>query len=124
MTKLRLALLALLVLVDGDWQGNLNVALHAQSNYAMHGFVAGSEITTNGLRRAFSKLSGIGETRIFAPYSYDGLHAHRWDLVVIEGWTGPVPFFIHALRRSNPAVVILYVCLDTYPNLQVSAMRK
>jgi hypothetical protein len=117
-----MALLALVAtsLLTSEWPGRkLNVALHAQSNYALHGFVAGSEITTNGLRRAFSKLPEVGATHVFAPYAYDGLYAHHWDLALIEGWTGPVPFFIHALRRSNPLVVILYVCLDTYPNLKV-----
>lgn len=40
----------------------------------------------------------------------------RWDVVVIEGWYGRVPSFIASIRRRNPFVVVVYVCLDTYPS--------
>ncbi|CBJ31667.1 conserved unknown protein [Ectocarpus siliculosus] len=97
----------------------VNVALHAQSNYAVHGWVAGSEITTSGLRRAFAALPCVRSCEIFAPFSYDGVSSRKWDLVIIEGYTGSVPAFIHEVRAGNDDVVVLFYCLDTYPSLSV-----
>ena len=111
------AVLALLCSVV--YASSINVALHAQSNFALHGFVAGSEVTTAGLRRALERLDGaaggvrVKKVQIFAPFSYAGLTDTHWDLAIVEGWTGPVPKFIAALRRANPALVVLYWCLDT-----------
>lgn len=42
--------------------------------------------------------------QVFAPFSYDGLSKRKWDLVVVEGFTGTVPAFIHEvwhLRRPE-----------------------
>ena len=55
---------------------------------------------------------------IFAPFVYASLNAHRWDLVIIEGWIGPVPQFINEMRQINPEVVVIHYCLDTYPDLK------
>ena len=200
----------------GNWlpgrhdTGKVNVALHAQSKYSFHGFVAGSEITTRGIAAAFKSASDIGVVRVFAPFDYaevgdvrsgrchvEGavtsqasccrgcvtiapcsapsvlslptmLHTHtdicnsqhtytpftrahthshtllapectisgsagpsvcsppsavaccgvrvRWDLVIVEGWYGRVPHFIASIRLRNPFVVVVYVCLDTWPS--------
>ncbi|CAM9671021.1 unnamed protein product [Ectocarpus fasciculatus] len=97
----------------------INVALHAQSNYAVHGWVAGSEVTTSGLRRAFEALPCVRSCEVFAPFSYDGVASRTWDLVIIEGYTGSVPAFIHEVRAGNDDVVVLFFCLDTYPSLSV-----
>ncbi|CAM9894381.1 unnamed protein product, partial [Scytosiphon promiscuus] len=97
----------------------INVALHAQSNYAIHGWVAGSEVTTSGLRRAFETLGCVRTCEVFAPFSYSGLSSRKWNLVVIEGFTGSVPAFIHEVRAGNANAVVLFYCLDTYPSLSV-----
>lgn len=86
-------------------QARLHVALHAQSRYTRHGWVAGSEvssntprntqglldcpstsdlvlqITTRGLERAFARHPQVASVKVFAPFSYEGLHATAWDLV-------------------------------------------
>ena len=56
---------------------------------------------------------------MFAPFAYDGLLTSgvRWDVLLIEGWTGPVPKVISALRAASRRVVVLHWCLDTYPDL-------
>jgi hypothetical protein len=56
---------------------------------------------------------------VFAPFAYDGLLTSgvRWDVLLIEGWTGPVPKVISALRAASRRVVVLHWCLDTYPDL-------
>jgi hypothetical protein len=116
--------------------GLLRVALHAQSRYSDHGWVAGSEITTAGMVAALRRHPAVGQAEVFAPFAYRGLLAPSasdpqdqsgggggdqgaWDLLLIEGWTGPVPRVIAALRAANPRVVVLHWCLDTYPSLPV-----
>ncbi|CAM9590104.1 unnamed protein product, partial [Ectocarpus sp. 12 AP-2014] len=55
--------------------------------------------------------------QVFAPFSYDGVSSRKWDLVIIEGYTGSVPAFIHEVRAGNDNVVVLFYCLDTHPSL-------
>ena len=99
-----------------------NIALHAQSHSPSHGWVAGSEITTLGLRSAL--LSHYRQqdipinVDIFAPFSYASLKEVSYDLVIIEGYIGTVPNFIQAIRRINPDVVVLHYMLDTYPSVE------
>ena len=91
----------------------LNVALHAQSHFGAHGWVAGSEVTTAGLKRALLARAEVGHVEIFAPYVYSDVHLRKWDLVLIEGWTQSVPSFIHDVRRGNPRAVVLQIVVDT-----------
>ena len=76
------------------------------------------------MRTAFEKRSDVGKTKIFYPFTYDGLaeSASRpcpWDLIVIEGWFGAIDSFIHEVRRMNPDTVIFYYCLDpVFPALE------
>jgi len=67
----------------------LKIALHAQSKSSLHGWVAGSEVTTRGLRRAFLKRTDVSIVEIFAPFCYEGI-AHQWDMLLVEGFSGPV----------------------------------
>eukprot|EP00752_Nemacystus_decipiens_P008217 g7347.t1 len=55
--------------------------------------------------------------QVFAPFSYDGLSSRKWDLVVIEGFMGTVPAFIHEVRAANEKAVVMFFCLDTYPSM-------
>lgn len=97
---------------------SLNIALHSQARYAEHGWVAGSEITTAGIKRALEQLKDTNHhVQVFAPFSYLGLHDVIWDLVIIEGYIGSVPTFVRRMRKLNPTVKILHYCLDTYPTL-------
>ena len=98
----------------------LNIALHAQSRYSQHRWVAGSEVTTAGLKKAFQKIPDVDNVVIFAPFVYEGIQSLHWDLVIIEGWTGPVPMFINEMRAINPDVVVIHYCLDTYPRLELT----
>jgi hypothetical protein len=97
------------------------------------------KITTRGLRRALARHPAVESVTLFAPFAYEALHDRAWDLVssipfvpqahfvmkhfpcpaqvVIEGWMGTVRRFIHQVRGINPAVKVLYFCLDTYPDL-------
>ena len=69
-------LLAYCVLVAFAQSTNLDlglkIALHAQSKSSLHGWVAGSEVTTRGLRRAFLKRTDVSIVEIFAPFCYEG----------------------------------------------------
>lgn len=76
---------ALSAAADGNWlsgQGTsdakLNIALHAQSNSELHGFVAGSEVTTAGLGVALRALPEVGLVSVFAPHAYSNLHKTRY----------------------------------------------
>ena len=97
----------------------LRVALHAQSKHSEHGWVAGSEITTAGIKRALEALPGVAHVQIFATFSYAGLRENGpWDLAIVEGHAGSVPAFIRAVRDSHPEQsVVVHYCLDTYPSL-------
>jgi len=104
----------------------LAVALHAQSRYVSHGWVAGSEITTAGMLAALRRHPRVGRAEVFAPFAYEGLAdglvdggggTGCWDVLLVEGWTGPVPQVIHTLRRACPDIAVVHWCLDTYPNL-------
>jgi len=95
----------------------LRVALHAQSRYSDHGWVAGSEITTSGMLAALRRHPSVGRAEVFAPFAYRGLFEAPWDVLLVEGWTGPVPRVIAALRGASPGLVVLHWCLDTYPSL-------
>ena len=128
----------------------LNVALHAQSRYESHGWVAGSEvrcfhiaslctpflpsndcpclisssqITTSGLLAALRRHPAVHRAEVFAPFAYEGMLTSdvSWDVLVIEGWTGPVPKVIAALRAASRRIVVLHWCLDTYPDLDTIA---
>ena len=96
---------------------SLQVALHAQSRYSDHGWVAGSEVTTAGLLSALRRHPSVDHAALFAPFAYAGLFNSTWDVLIIEGWTGPVPKVIHEVRARCPRVRVLYWCLDTYPSL-------
>ena len=54
---------------------------------------------------------------MFAPFCYSGLFSEPWDLLLIEGWTGPLPAVIYSLRSRLPRLIVLHWVLDTYPDL-------
>lgn len=98
-------------------RGGLKIALHAQSKSSLHGWVAGSEITTRGLRRALLKRTDVSIVEIFAPFCYEGIANYQWDILLVEGFSGPVHSVIRGLRQFNKHVAVLHWCLDTYPAL-------
>lgn len=76
---------------QGNWMpgqsarnSKINVALHAQSNFSKHGFVAGSEITTAGIAAALRDMSSVGTVKTFAPFSYAGLFDERYVCAAAE----------------------------------------
>ena len=112
-----LASLCLLPSAVGD---GLRVALHAQSKYELHGWVAGSEITTAALARALRARADVADVAVFAPFSYGGLFDRAWDVALVEGYIGDVPSFVRVVRAVSPRCVVLHWCLDTYPRLSVT----
>ena len=119
LSMLLLGLLFLLVkLLEGK---NLSIALHAQSKSEVHGWVAGSEITTRGLRNALIELPDVASVAILAPFAYSDLD-RKYDLLVIEGYSGPLDQVIRAARRRNPAIVVMHWCLDAYPTFRSVAL--
>jgi hypothetical protein len=108
------ALLACNVVVDA-----LNVALHAQVDPEVHGFIVGSVLTTQGMKHAMEAQGHFA--KIFYPFSYAGLFDRKWDLVIIEGYVESIGAFIHEARRiAYPnKVIVLFYCLDPdFPGLE------
>ncbi|KAJ1446081.1 hypothetical protein M885DRAFT_625578 [Pelagophyceae sp. CCMP2097] len=99
----------------------LNVALHAQSRSSLHGWVAGSEITTRGLGAALLADARVGSVEVFAPFAYRGFEAAPWDLLLTEGYSGTLLQLVRLARRLSPRVVVVHWCLDTFPSLAVVA---
>jgi hypothetical protein len=98
---------------QGNWMpgqsaksSKLNVALHAQSKFELHGFVAGSEVTTAGIAAALQAAPNIGEVKVFAPFSYKGLLDERCgqglSIVVLVLCAGDphVGFWLACLLRT------------------------
>ena len=94
------------------------VAIWSQTLDAASGYVAGSEITTAGLARAFRGEVGATLTLRFAG-SVASNASHRaalddallllprLDLVVLEGHTPQLAGFVASVRRWHPAAVVL-----------------
>jgi len=108
-----------------ELDGGLNIALHSQSRYADHGWVAGSEITTAGILAALRRHSHVARAEVFAPFAYSGISEVDWDVLLIEGWTGPIDRVIHSLRSERrlrcpdkPPLLVFHWCLDTFPDLE------
>lgn len=99
----------------------LSIALHAQSMSRVHGWVAGSEVTTRGLRSALLQRADVAKVQIFAPFVYRGLTNESWDLLLIEGYSGSAIQAARAVRRGNARAIVLHWCLDTYPNFAAVA---
>ena len=112
------------------------IALHCQAKFAEHGWVAGSEITTAGLKKAFESFPVVDHVEVFAPFSYHNLLTNGpWDFVLIEGYSGSVPEFIKTIRdtyeqsylnnnNNSPHVnksppIVAHFCLDTYPSVDL-----
>ncbi|GMH49292.1 hypothetical protein TrRE_jg2650 [Triparma retinervis] len=93
----------------------LNISLHAQSKYTDNGWVAGSEVTTAGMKAIFGSHPSVNSVSVFSPFNYAGLGA-SFDLVITEGYTGTLPRFIHSIRASNPSAIVLHYLLDLYPH--------
>jgi hypothetical protein len=62
----------------------------------------------------------VRRVEIFAPFAYDGFDTVKtttegvqkgWDLLVIEGYSGPVVELIRLARRLNEDVLVLHWCL-------------
>ena len=99
----------------------LAIALHAQSKSSLHGWVAGSEVTTRGLRRALLRRGDVAFVEILAPFAYEAATSRLWDILLVEGFSGPVATLVRIVRRLHGNVVIIHWCLDTYPSLPTIA---
>ena len=108
------------VVADAAKDG-LAIALHAQSKSSLHGWVAGSEVTTRGLRRALLRRGDVAIVEILAPFAYEAATSRSWDILLVEGFSGPVATLVRIVRRLNGNVVIIHWCLDTYPSLPTIA---
>jgi hypothetical protein len=52
----------------------LRVALHAQSLFDKHGFVAGSEVTVAGIQAALLAAGTVDRVAVFTPFHYSEVH--------------------------------------------------
>ena len=96
----------------------INVALHAQAPPTPGGYVVGSVMTTNGLKKALLRTGRVREARSFYPFHYHFVNNQTWDLLIIEGWFESSAAVIHEFRRHSPHVVVFYWCLDPlFPGL-------
>lgn len=92
----------------------LTIGLHSQSLNSPDGIVAGSEITTGGLMRAFLRDSRVADVKRYGPGNYANLPQDHLDLLVIEGWHKNVPEVINAVRCKNSECIILFWNLSFY----------
>lgn len=123
----RLALLVLLLrwcCVSSSEAEGLAVALHAQAYPAEGGYIVGSVMTTNGLKRALLRSGRVRVAKSFYPFHYTGLDDEAWDVLLIEGWFEMSNALIHEMRRQNPKIAVFYWCLDPlFPGLDaISAL--
>ena len=82
--------------------------MHSQTLCSANGTIAGSEITTTGLKKAFLKLTKIQDVQRYAPGKYKGLENAELDLVIIEGWHLSISDFIQRVRDANSKTKILF----------------
>ncbi len=85
----------------------LNIGLHSQTLHRHDSVVAGSEITTKGLKKAFEKYSNVEKVIRYGTNTYSEVN-EKLDLVIIEGWDPDVPLFIDAVKKKNKNAVILF----------------
>lgn len=86
----------------------LNIGLHAQTLERADGIVAGSEITTLGLKKAFVNRNDVHRVTRYDPDNYGSLDTDDLDLLTIEGWDATLPQFIQRVRKNHPRVIILF----------------
>lgn len=95
-------------------RNGLIIGLHSQSLNSPDGFVAGSEVTTNGLMRALLRNERVADVKRYGPGNYANLPQDHLDLLVIEGWHKNVPEVINAVRCKNSECIILFWNLSFY----------
>jgi glycosyltransferase involved in cell wall biosynthesis len=86
----------------------LNIGLHAQTLERADGVIAGSEVTTLGLKKAFEKRNDVKRVSRYGPGNYTSLDTDNLDLLVIEGWDTTLPKFIQRVRKHYPLVKIFF----------------
>ena len=86
----------------------LNIGLHTQTLERPDGIVAGSEITTFGLMRAFEKRNDVNMVTRYGLGNYKKLDSDDLDLLIIEGWHRTLPQFIQIVRKHHPRVRIFF----------------
>lgn len=86
----------------------LNIGLHAQTLDRADGIIAGSEVTTLGLKKAFEQRNDVNKVSRYGPGNYKSLDTDELDLVIIEGWHATLPQFIQKVRRYHPRSTILF----------------
>ena len=84
-----------------------NIGLHSQTLHRNDSVVAGSEITTKGLKKAFEKYDNVEKVVRYGTNTYTEVN-EKLDLVIIEGWDPDVPFFIEEVKKKNNDAVIFF----------------
>jgi len=82
--------------------------LHTQTLERADGIIAGSEITTLGLKRAFERRDDVNRVTRYGPGNYKSLDADDLDLLVIEGWDTTLPRLIRRVRKRHPRIKIFF----------------
>ena len=68
-----------LLLHTSQADDRINVALHAQAPPTPGGYVVGSVMTTNGLKKALLRTGRVREARSFYPFHYHFVNNATWD---------------------------------------------
>ncbi|MFC1852052.1 glycosyltransferase [candidate division CSSED10-310 bacterium] len=90
----------------------LNIGLHAQTLAHPEGVVAGSEVTTQGLKKALRMRPEVNEVTRYGPGNYGSVDHDDLDLLIIEGWDTTLSQFIQRVRKHHPRVKILFYNLS------------
>jgi hypothetical protein len=89
-------------------KSGLNIGLCSQTYLEPSGIVSGSEITTNGLAKAFLNLPEKPNVCRFTCSNYTTQVKGLLDLVIIEGWQWQLPECILWIRKHHPKVKIIF----------------
>lgn len=92
----------------------LTIGLHAQTLDRQDGFIAGSEITTAGLLKAFLRHPRVEDVKRYGPGNYSSLLSDPLDLLLFEGWDSTIPEVIRRVREGKPQCIILFWNLSFY----------
>ena len=100
----------------------LNIGLHSQTLNRSDGVIAGSEITTLGLLRAFHKRQKVDKITRFGPGNYRNLDNDHLDIIIIEGWEPNLPLFIELVRLHHKDTKIYFWNLSLHGIKEVSEL--
>jgi len=98
--------------VGAENGAKIAIGLHAQTLARDDGFIAGSEITTLYLKKAFEKRTDVKLAFRVGPHNYRELKQDALNLFIIEGWHERIKDTIQFVRDNYPDAKILFWVLS------------